>query len=89
MQATWYDEKWAKDVPGPVMNETLDNIQRDDGRAPTLAEAVKEAHYVLSLYNEGGTMASDELAGECGPEAQKAAKAEVRKLRAFIKKYSQ
>lgn len=86
--ATWRNEKWAKDVPGPVMDETLDNIQTDDKRPPTLTDAVKEAQYVLGLYHEGGTLAQEELAGECGPEAQRRAEAEVRKCKAFIKKYS-
>jgi hypothetical protein len=85
--ATWRTEKWAKDVPGPVMSETLDNIQTDDKKVPTLPEAVKEAHYVLSLYREGGTQAQGELAGEYGPEAKRGASAEVRKLNKFILKY--
>lgn len=88
MEATWHNEKWARHVPGPVMDETLDNIEHDDKRPPTLAEAVKEAHYVLGLYNEGGTDARAELEGEYGSEAQKAARAEVRQCKAFIKKYS-
>lgn len=87
-QATWRSEKWAKDVPGPVMSETLDNIQTDDKRVPTLAEAVKEAQYVLGLYNEGGTQANEELAGEYGAAAKRAAQAEVRKCKAFIEKHS-
>lgn len=37
---TWRNEKWAKHVPGPVMSETLDNIQIDDKRVPTLEEAL-------------------------------------------------
>jgi hypothetical protein len=86
--ATWRTEKWAKDVPGPVMNETLDNIQTDDKRPPTLEEAVKEAKYVLGLYSEGGTQAQEELAGEHGPQAKRGASAEVRKLKKFIAKYS-
>lgn len=89
MEATWRDEKWAKHVPSPLMDETLDNIESDDKRPPTLAAAVKEARYVLSLYNEGGTDARAELEGEYGKEAQKIARAEVRKCQAFIKKYSE
>lgn len=87
-QATWRSEKWSKDVPGPVMAETLDNIQNDAKKPPTLAEAVKEAQYVLGLYREGGTQAHAELAGEHGPDEQRLAKGEVRKCEAFIAKHS-
>lgn len=87
-QTTWRSEKWAEDVPGPVMSETLDNVQADDKRPPTLAEAVSEARHVLSLYNEGGTQANGELTGEYGTPAKRAAQTEVRKCKAFIDKYS-
>jgi hypothetical protein len=86
--ATWRSEKWAKDVPGPLMTETLDNIQVDDKRPPTLAEAVEQAKYVLGLYRESGTLAQEELAGEHGPEAKRGAKAEMHKCEAFIAKHS-
>lgn len=85
----WRNEKWAKHVPGPIMDETLDNIQTDDRKPPTLAEAVKEANYVLGLYSEGGTDAQCELSGEYGEEAKRRATAEVKKCKAFIKKYSE
>lgn len=85
---TWRSEPWAKDVPGPVMAETLDNVQMDDRYAPTQAEAVRQAQYVLSLYAESGTLAQQELAGEHGPDERRLAQSEVRKCKAFIAKYS-
>lgn len=88
LPATWRNEPWAKNVPGPLMTETLDNIQTDDRQVPTLVEAVKQARYVLSLYREGGTLAQEELAGEHGGDAKRRAQTEVRKCSAFIKLYS-
>jgi hypothetical protein len=72
---------------------TLDNISTDDKKKVedyTDAEILHEAKYVLGLFtnpHESHWNAED-LRGENGPEQQKWAKAEVRKLKAFIKKYS-
>ena len=72
---------------------TLDNISTDDKKEIedyTDAEILHEAEYVLGLFidpNESHWNAED-LRGENGQEQQKWAKAEVRKLKAFIKKYS-
>jgi hypothetical protein len=72
---------------------SLDNISTDDKKQIndyTDAEILHEAKYVLSLFldpNETHWNAED-LRGENGEEQQKWAEAEVRKLKAFIKKYS-
>ena len=71
----------------------LDNIATDDKKKIedyTDAEILHEAKYVLGLFtdpNESHWNAED-LRGENGASQQKWAKAEVRKLNAFIKKYS-
>ncbi len=85
----WRDRKWAKYVPGPLMDTTLDNIANDDKRPPTLAEAIEQATYVLGLYAEGGTVANEELNGEHGKDAQRGARAEIRKCNAFIAKFAE
>jgi hypothetical protein len=70
----------------------LDNISTDDKKKVedyTDAEILHEAEYVLQLFinpNESHWNAED-LRGENGTEQQKWARAEIRKLRAFIKKY--
>lgn len=72
---------------------TLDNISADDKKKVedyTDAEIMHEAKYVLDLFtdpNESHWNAED-LRGENGSEQQKWARAQVRKLKAFIKKYS-
>jgi hypothetical protein len=72
---------------------SLENISSSDKNVLenyTDAEILHEAKYVLGLFtdpNETHWNAED-LRGENGPEQQKWAKAEVRKLQAFIKKYS-
>ena len=72
---------------------TLDNISADDKKQIqdyTDAEILHEAKHVLGLFtdpNETHWNAED-LRGENGASQQKWAKAEVRKLQAFIKKYS-
>jgi len=72
---------------------SLDNISTDDKKQIedyTDAEILHEAKYVLGLFtdpNESHWNAED-LRGENGESQQKWAKAEVRKLQAFIKKYS-
>jgi hypothetical protein len=72
---------------------SLENISSSDKNVLenyTDAEILHEAKYVLGLFtdpNETHWNAED-LRGENGPEQQKWAKAEVRKLKAFIKKYS-
>ena len=72
---------------------TLDNISTDDKKEIedyTDAEILHAAEYVLGLFidpNESHWNAED-LRGENGPGQKKWARAEVRKLQAFIKKYS-
>ena len=75
------------------LNYVLDNISTDDKKKIedyTDAEILHEANHVLGLFtdpNESHWNAED-LRGENGESQQKWAKAEVRKLQAFIKKYS-
>ena len=71
---------------------SLENISTDDKRdidSYTDREILDEAGYVLGLFtdpNETHWNAED-LRGENGESQQKWARAEVRKLVAFIKKY--
>lgn len=71
---------------------SLENISTDDKRdidSYTDQEILDEAGYVLGLFtdpNETHWNAED-LRGENGEEQQKWARAEVRKLVSFIKKY--
>ena len=71
----------------------LDNISTDDKKQIedyTDAEILHEANYALGLFtnpNETHWNAED-YRGENGEAQQAWAKAEVRKLKAFIKKYS-
>ena len=71
----------------------LENISHSDKKEIedyTDEEILHEAKYVLGLFinpNETHWNAED-LRGENGPEQQKWARAEVRKLKALIKKYS-
>jgi hypothetical protein len=72
---------------------TLDNISNDDNKKIqdyTDAEILHEANYVLGLFTDPFETHwnAEDLRGENGPAQQKWAKAEVRKLQAFIKKYS-
>jgi hypothetical protein len=83
----WQTQKWAKDVPYELSIK-LNEFETDDEKMPTLAEAVAEARYITSLYNESGTISSEELAGDHGVAAQKAAEKTVRDCAKFIKKYS-
>jgi hypothetical protein len=72
---------------------SLDNISTDDNKQIedyTDAEILHEAKYVLGLFtdpNESHWNAED-LRGENGEAQQEWALSEVRKLKAFIKKYS-
>ena len=71
----------------------LENISADDKKQVedyTDAEVVKEAEYVLSLFvdpNETHWNAED-LRGDNGPKQKVWASGQVRKLKAFIKKFS-
>ena len=75
------------------LKNDLENISTDDKKKIedyTDSEIVHEAKYVLSLFldpNETHWNAED-LRGENGSVQQKWAQGEVRKLKAFIKKYS-
>jgi hypothetical protein len=75
------------------LKNDLENIATDDKKEIdqyTDAEILGEARYVLGLFtdpNETHWNAED-LRGENGAEQQKWARGEVRKLQAFIKKYS-
>jgi acetoacetate decarboxylase len=62
----------------------------DDGKNPedyTDEELVTEAEYRLYTYFESGHMNNDEMRLGNDPEARKQARTDIRKLRAFIKKY--
>jgi len=70
----------------------LKNISIDDKKEIdeyTDSEIVREAQYVLSLFldESEGHANFDDWSGEGGPDAQKFARGEVRKLKALIKKY--
>ena len=72
---------------------SLDCIATDDKReiaSYTAAEILAEARYVLEMFLDGTNphWNYEDLQGENGPEQQKWARSEVRKLNAFIKKYS-
>jgi hypothetical protein len=70
---------------------SLRNISEDDKRelsSYTKKEVVDEAKWVLSVFNEGGTISNDILNGEYGKSDQAIARKEVKQLKAFIKKYS-
>jgi hypothetical protein len=70
----------------------LENISADDGKQIedyTDAEIVKEAEYVLSLFIDPYETHwnAEDLRGENGPEQRVWARGQVRKLKAFIKKF--
>jgi hypothetical protein len=72
---------------------SLDNISTDDKKQIkdyTDAEILHEAKYVLGLFTDPFETHwnAEDLRGENGPAQQKWARAEVRKLQSFIKKYS-
>ena len=69
---------------------SLRNISEDDKREITSysqKEIVDEAKWVFSVYNESGTISNERLLGEWGAYDKKSAQADVRHLKAFIKKY--
>ena len=75
------------------LKNDLENIATDDKKEIdqyTDAEILKEAEHVLGLFiNSSEThWNAEDLRGENGPAQQKWAQGEVRKLKAFIKKYS-
>jgi hypothetical protein len=70
----------------------LENIAIDDKKKIedyTDSEILHEAKHVLGLFLDGTNphWNYEDLQGENGPEQQKWAQGEVRKLNAFIKKY--
>jgi len=70
----------------------LENISSDDKKQIedyTDAEIVNEAKHVLGLFMDitCSHWNNEDLSGEHGPERQKWAQGEVRKLKALIKKY--
>ena len=69
----------------------LQQIARDDNKQIndyTDAEIVHEAKYVLSCFHEDGHLNNEDYTGENGEEQHKWAVGQVRKLNAFIKKFS-
>jgi hypothetical protein len=75
------------------LKNNLQNIAQDDKKEIdqyTDKEIVSEAKYVLEMFLDGTNphWNYEDLHGENGPEQQKWAQGEVRKLNAFIKKYS-
>jgi hypothetical protein len=74
------------------LRNDLENIATDDKKQIeeyTDAEILKEAKYVLEMFLNGANAHwnYEDLQGENGPEQQKWARSEVRKLKAFIKKF--
>jgi hypothetical protein len=70
---------------------TLQQIARDDNKQVTdytNSEIVHEAKYVLSCFHEDGHLNNEDYIGENGAEQRKWAVGQVRKLNAFIKKFS-
>jgi len=69
----------------------LQQIARDDNKQIndyTDSEIVHEAKYVLSCFHEDGHLNNEDYTGENGEEQYKWAVGQVRKLNAFIKKFS-
>lgn len=71
----------------------LDNISNDDDKALedyTIAEILAEAAYVLDLFVNPaqGHINYEALSGDEGPEQRVWARGQVRKLKAFIKKFA-
>ena len=69
----------------------LQQISRDDNKPVsdyTDAEIAHEAKYILSCFHEDGHLNNEDYMGENGAEQRTWAIAEVRKLNAFIKKFS-
>ena len=74
------------------LHNDLGNIAADDKKKIedyTDSEILHEAKHVLGLFLDGTNphWNYEDLQGENGPEQQKWAQGEVRKLKAFIKKY--
>ena len=70
---------------------TLNNVCNDDGiKVSDLSDdqIVSEACYVLSLFDERGTLQREMLDGECGPSEQRYARENVKKLNALISKFA-
>ena len=75
------------------LKNDLQNIASDDKKEIdqyTDKEILTEAKHVLDLFVNGTNphWNYEDLQGENGPDQQKWARSEVRKLKAFIKKYS-
>lgn len=88
-----YGQAWADALDINELAVTLENISADDKRpleSYSIQEIVAEAKYVLSTFFEPGHINGDTYAGEYEQDAcnQAWARQEVRKLKAFIKKYS-
>ena len=67
----------------------LESISQDDNKPIeqyTQKEIVDEAKYVLSLYNEGGTLANEDLYCD-DKKVRKEAANQVKQLKQYIKKY--
>jgi hypothetical protein len=68
----------------------LQQIAQDDKKNVedyTAEQIVHEAKYVLSCFHEDGHLNNEDYIGENGPDQQKWAKGEVKKLNALIKKF--
>lgn len=93
MQTTkWPSNFWADALNINELTVTLENISADDKRPLenySVTEVVAEAEYVLSTFYEPGHINGDTYAGEYEHDQcnQAWAASEVRKLKAFIKKY--
>jgi hypothetical protein len=78
-------EKWAKGICSEL-EAYLINFEVDEKRPPTLKEAVSEAEFALSTYFEPGHACYEELKSK-DRDVKKEARTQVRKLKAFIRKY--
>lgn len=87
-------KKILKDaLDNPELCAHLNGIASDDKcaiEALSDESILKEAKYVLSKYTDGseGYSQYDEYQGDCGPEAQKEARANVAQIRKFLKKHA-
>lgn len=86
--SSWRSQEWAKDArKSHELANTLDTLQTDEKRMPTVADAVSEAQYVLRTFNDGGHANNDDLTGANGNDAAKRARSETKAIEAFIRKY--
>ena len=72
------------------LSERMESASNADGIQPedlTDASILREARWLLEDYCESGHQLNDALIGDEGAETKRLAQAEVRALRAFIKRF--